>query len=50
MKREIRDSVKKMYRDPLSAYGTFDYFGEGKIMLRLFLNHDFFKNIYKKYS
>lgn len=45
MKREIRDSLKRMYRDPLTAYGTFDYFGEGKIMIKKLLNHDFFKNI-----
>ena len=32
MKREIRESIKRMYRDPLTAYGTFDYFGEGKII------------------
>ncbi len=50
MKREIRESIKRMYRDPLTAYGTFDYFGEGKIMIKQLLNHDFFKNIYNKYS
>ena len=50
MKREIRDSIKRMYRDPLSAYGTFDYFGEGKIMIKQLLNHEFFKNISNKYS
>jgi len=34
LKREVRFKIKKMYRDPLTAYGTFDYFGEGKILIK----------------
>ena len=34
MKQYIRRQLSVIYRDPVSAYGVFDFFGKGKIEMK----------------
>ena len=50
MKKYIRQQLSVIYRDPESAYTSFDFNGSGKIRLKEFLNHPCIKKMETKYS
>ena len=42
--------MSTIYRDPQSAYATFDFTGSGKIALKDILNHQVIKKMQPKYT
>lgn len=45
MKLDIRRKLSVIYKDPVSAYSTFDFFGTGKISINDVLNNKAIKKI-----
>jgi hypothetical protein len=46
LKKHMRREMSTIYRDPQSAYATFDFTGSGKIALKDILNHQVIKKMH----